>query len=142
MGEYNKFVPQILVAGSEAGAIKSLLEKSRYKVWPTDNGLGALAYLRKNTPSLMIMDAKLAELDGSSIAYRVKRLSRLRDVPVILLVDNLDPKQRAGAELSGADQLIFKPFTGRALRQAAKDWLEPELINKLESREPVYRPVH
>ena len=142
MGEYNKLVSQILVASSEAGAIKNLLKKSSYKISATNNGQGALAFLRQNTPSLMIMDAKLAEIDGSSISYRVKRLSRLRDIPVILLVDNYDPKQRASAELSGADQLLYKPFTGRALREAVRDWLEPELVNHIDNQESSYQQAY
>ena len=142
MGEYNRLKSQILVASSDAKAIDSLFKRSSYKVTTTDNGQGALAFLRQNTPSLMIMDAKLAEIDGSSISYRVKRLSRLRDIPVILLVDNYDPKQRASAELSGADQLVYKPFTGRALREAVRDWLDPELINHIDSQEPSYNQAY
>ncbi len=129
------FNSEILVASTDAAAINTLLTKASYNTRASKTGQGALRYLRSNTPALMILDAHLNDIDGTSISYRVKKLSRLRDVPVIILVDNLDSKMRAAAELSNADQIIFKPHTGRALREAVRDWLEPSLVNTIENNQ-------
>jgi len=128
---------EILVASPDALAIKTLLSKASYNVAAGRTGQAALSYLRSNTPELMILDAHLNDIDGTSISYRVKKLARLRDIPVILLVNNYDPKKRAAAELSGADQIIFKPYSGRILREAVGDWLEPRLVNTVEPKLPI-----
>lgn len=133
---------KILVASPDAAAINTLLTKSYYNTYATKTGQDALAYLRSNTPELMILDAHLADIDGTSISYRVKRLARLRDIPVIVLVNNFDFKMRSAADLSNADQIILKPYTGRFLREAVRDWLEPSLVNTIENSQPSINYSH
>ena len=131
------FNSEILVASPDALAINTLLTKASYNVAASRTGQAALRYLRSSTPGLMILDAHIPDIDGTSISYRVKKLARLRDIPVIVLVNHLDTKMRAAAELSNADQIIFKPYTGRVLREAVGDWLEPRLVNSIDQKASV-----
>jgi len=90
------------------------------------SGTDALAYLREKTPDLIILDAYLEEVTGTSIAYRVKKVKRLNKVPIMLLVDASDSKRRAEADISGVEQVVLKPFRVAPVRNIVKHLLQTE----------------
>lgn len=112
---------EVLVAcGKESLQLEVLLNDLNFNTNLAVSGLDVLAYVRENTPDLIILDAYLPELTGTSIAYRVKKVKRLSNVPIILLVDALDSKLRAEAELSGVEHVVLKPFRLAPMRNIVK----------------------
>ena len=109
----------ILVADDEP-AIRTMLEvilsADGHEIVAVGDGKAALEYLKSNTPDVMLLDVKMPFVDGYEICSRVKRITRLNKVPVVLLTGFDDDQTRDQAKLVGADDIIFKPLSGKNLR--------------------------
>ena len=128
---------QVLVACSEDMThLEHLLKDLNLGVNIETTGGNTLAFLRENTPDLIIMDARLPEITGTSIAYRVKKVKRLKHIPIILMVDALDSKLRVEAELSGVEQVALKPFRFAPMRGMVNNLLNLPKKRASEKKEP------
>ncbi len=109
--------PEVLVASpKETKALSAILKQLKLSMQLEFTGSAVLGHLRGNTPQLIILNAELPEITGTSIAYRIKKVKRLADVPVILLVDAKQAKLRAEAEMSGVDRIVHTPFSAVELK--------------------------
>ena len=116
--------PEILVADDLAGqrmVLEMLLSVDGYDVITVEDGKAALDYLKGNTPALAILDIKMPYLTGLDVCSRMKRIPRLRGVPVIILTALRDEDTVRQAWASKADQVIHKPLEGKDFRQTVKD---------------------
>jgi len=72
-------------------AIRSYLEQAHFEVITAYNGKDAIAQFERNRPDLVILDWMLPEIDGLSVAERIRRRS---DVPIIMLTARTDEVDR------------------------------------------------
>src|SRR5690625_7761339 len=96
----------ILVADDVAGQrliLEFLLSVDGYDVTTVEDGKAALEYLKGNTPDLAILDVKMPYLSGIDVCDRMKRIPRLREVPVIILTAMRDDATLQAARDSRAD---------------------------------------
>jgi CheY-like chemotaxis protein len=114
----------VLVADDEI-SIRSLLEviltADGHEVVTVSDGREALAYLKDHTPDLAILDIAMPFIDGLDVCSRMKRVNRLRHTPVMILTGNADDRVRSNAEYARADEVVFKPLSGKNLRQTVAD---------------------
>ncbi len=88
------------------------LEQEGYTVDSATDGLDAYKRIIENTPSLIVLDLMLPNMDGLEICRRVRAQS---DVPIIMLTARSDDIDKiVGLEL-GADDYLTKPFNPREL---------------------------
>jgi two-component system response regulator MprA len=71
------------------------------------NGAEALSLFAARTPSLVILDVMLPEMDGLEVA---KRLRQLSSVPILMLTARDAIADRVAGLRSGADDYLVKPF--------------------------------
>ena len=115
--------PTILVADDQAGqraVVDMLLSVDGYRVVTVDDGRQALEWLSKNTPDLAVLDVRMPHLDGIEICRRMKKVSRLHAVPVIMLTGMRDEATAAGAKAAGADAVVHKPLEGKDFRATVR----------------------
>ncbi len=121
-------MPATVLIADDSEPIRSLLEMilsaSGHTVVQVEDGRAALVYLKDNTPDLMILDVTMPFIDGIEICGRVKRISRLKATPVIILTAHTDEDSRRRALAAGADAFVNKPLAGKNLRQTINDMLE------------------
>jgi DNA-binding response OmpR family regulator len=121
-------VPATVLIADDSESIRSLLEMilsaEGHHVVQVEDGRAALAYLKDNTPDLMVLDVTMPFIDGIEICGRVKRISRLKASPVIILTAHTDDESRRRALAAGADAFVNKPLAGKNLRQTINDMLE------------------
>jgi len=117
----------ILVADDET-AVRTMLEvilsADGHNVVTVSDGKAALEYLKTSTPDAMLLDVRMPFLDGYEICSRVKRIARLARVPVMLLTAFDDASTHDQAKLAGADDVIFKPLSGKNLRGRVTQLIE------------------
>jgi len=104
---------EILVAEdsfTQAEQLRHMLEEHGYRLATARNGGEALAALEQRTPTLVISDIVMPEMDGYELCRRIKQDEKLRDIPVILLTSLSDPTDVMRGLESGADSFIFKPY--------------------------------
>lgn len=89
------------------------------------DGAEALRYLKENTPDLIILDVRMPKLSGIDVCGRIRRVKRLKDVPVIMLTSLEDAKTQKLAQLVEVNAFVNKPLVSGKLRR-----LVSELIDK------------
>jgi len=120
-------VATILVAEDLAGQrmiLDMLLTVDGYDVQLVEDGVQALNYLKEHTPDLAILDVKMPNLDGIEVCRRMKKVTRLKAVPVIILTAMRDEATLQAARLAGADEIIVKPLEGKDFRDQVRRLLE------------------
>lgn len=100
--------------------VDMLLSVDGFRVVTVDDGREALEWLSKNTPDLAILDVRMPHLDGIEICRRIKKVSRLHAVPVIILTGMRDDATTAASKAAGADAVVHKPLEGKEFRATVR----------------------
>ena len=96
-------------APSSRKMFKFTLTKAGYQVVEAEDGRDALKKLQSLSPDLLITDVHMPHMDGLSFVRELRKNSRHKDVPVILLTsDSTDPVKDEGKAL-GISAWIGKP---------------------------------
>lgn len=123
MAESSSNRATVLVADDSDGhrkVVELLLSAHNYDVVAVADGHEALTYLQANTPEVSILDVNMPFMTGIEVCKRVKRISRLRGLPMIIMTSLADAETEAAAEEAGADLLVHKPLAGKSLPQLIK----------------------
>ncbi|OLC21627.1 MAG: hypothetical protein AUH33_01365 [Chloroflexi bacterium 13_1_40CM_68_21] len=91
-----------------AQLVRAYLEREGFAVASAGDGIAALAAVRQHRPRLIVLDVMLPELDGLSVARRVREES---DVPILMLSARGSVADRVHAIAEGADDYVTKPFS-------------------------------
>jgi two-component system, OmpR family, alkaline phosphatase synthesis response regulator PhoP len=100
----------ILVVEDEeaiASFVAAYLRKDGFAVKATASGREALAFVRSDQPSLVILDLMLPDLDGMEVCRRIRETS---DMPVLMLTARDDDLDKIAGLDAGADDYLTKPF--------------------------------
>jgi len=96
--------------------VEMLLSVDGHDVARVNDGREALTWLKDHTPDLAILDVTMPHLSGIEVCERMKRVTRLKDVPVIILTGLRDERTRELARAAHADALVQKPLEGKDFR--------------------------
>lgn len=122
-----KAAASILVADDVEGQrliLEMLLSVDGYEVVTVPDGKAALDYLKEHTPDLAILDVKMPYISGIDVCARMKRIPRLKEIPVIILTALRDEATLRMAKASNADLFILKPLEGKDFRSSVRELLE------------------
>ena len=105
----------VLVVDDERNIVqlaKLYLRNDGFQVEAAANGREALEKLRQVSPSIILLDLMMPEMDGWEVTKQIRKVS---DVPIIILTARDDDVDKVvGLEL-GADDYVTKPFNPREL---------------------------
>jgi len=101
-----------------------------------ENGLSALARIRKHPPDLVLLDILMPEMDGYEVLNHMKDDNSLRHIPVIMIsaLDEMESVVRCIEK--GADDYLTKPFNPTLLKARISACLEKK---DLRDKEEDYR---
>ena len=91
------------------------LQREGFAVASASNGIDALAFARRTTPSLVVLDLMLPGLNGTEVCRRLRAEPETRSVPVIMLSARAEEIDRVVGFEVGADDYVTKPFSPREL---------------------------
>jgi twitching motility two-component system response regulator PilG len=83
-----------------------------------EDGFDALAKIADHQPDLVFVDIMMPRLDGYQACALIKKNTRFRDTPVIMLSSKDGLFDRARGRMVGSDQYLTKPFTKESLLKA------------------------
>ena len=92
------------------GLVCFLLEGAGFQVLQAEDGRQALEIARKEPPDLVLLDMSIPEVDGWTVASRLKTASETRSICVVALTGHTLPGDRKKALDSGCDGYISKPL--------------------------------
>jgi len=110
--------PRILVADDnpDVRAYMARALEPELSVVSVEDGLQAWEVLQRQRFDAVVSDVVMPELDGVSLAARIKDSADLADVPVILITARGGSESIAVGLDAGADDYIVKPFALEELR--------------------------
>jgi twitching motility two-component system response regulator PilG len=80
-----------------------------------ENGFDALAKISDHDPQLIFVDIMMPRLDGYQTCALIKKSSRHKATPVIMLSSKDSLFDRARGRMVGSDEYLTKPFTKDSL---------------------------
>ena len=114
---------KVLVIEDEKGtrnAIKILLELNNIEVSTTDDIALALKKLESDSYNAVLCGIQLAQQNEYAVLSAIKDNPKYFKIPLILLADNLEDADYRNAMDNGADDIVIKPFSSKALLHSIK----------------------
>ncbi|WLI89553.1 EAL domain-containing protein [Massilia sp. R2A-15] len=135
--------PAVLLVNDDPGALfalRAVLSDLDATIVTATSGEQALLRLLKQEFSLIIMDVKMAGLDGFETARLVRSRPRSRDTPIIFLTSHraTDIDRSKGFELGAADYL-FMPVAPEVLKAKVQVFLDNAQTGRLHRQSDVAR---
>jgi two-component system, OmpR family, phosphate regulon response regulator PhoB len=91
------------------------LERAGYSVLKAHDGITGAELAVHERPDLVILDLMLPGKDGYGVFKEIRRDSRSRDIPVIMLTARAQTEDRIQGLEAGADDYLSKPFSPKEL---------------------------
>lgn len=88
-----------------------------YEVVTVNSGLRALRYLKEEKPDLILMDIKMAQMDGIETLRKIRSMEDREDIPVIMLTGVEDKDVVVESAKLGIGDYILKPFYSDELQK-------------------------
>ena len=92
--------------------VREVLSAAGYEVLIEHCGTRAIQSIAVEQPDLVLLDILMKDLDGYTVARRVREFS---DVPLIMLTAKVTETDMLAGFEAGADDYITKPFSSKAL---------------------------
>lgn len=92
--------------------LRIILSSNQMEVRAVNDGQTGLDILEDYTPSIIILDLLMPELDGWKVCHRIKQINQ---IPILVLSAVDSPSMIAEALDAGADDYIIKPVTSTSL---------------------------
>lgn len=103
--------------------------KDRYEVITVNSGERALRYLKAEKPDLILLDIRMADMDGIKTLKEIRELENGADIPVIMLTSQGDKGSIVETQKLGICDYVLKPFDPQELRNR----IEKALRNKAKA---------
>jgi two-component system, sensor histidine kinase and response regulator len=112
--------------------IETILEDEGYEIVLVSSGKAALAQVEESPPDLILLDIMMPEMDGYEVTRRVRQISKLPYIPILLLTADHASDVVLGLE-SGADDFVRKPMDVDELMARVRSLLR--LKHSIDERE-------
>jgi len=90
--------------------IKVNLELNGYEVITAPDGIKGYALAQQESPSLVVLDVMMPEVDGYTVAKRIRENPATKDVPILMLTAMGMLQDKAKGFAIGVDDYLVKPF--------------------------------
>lgn len=91
------------------------LEKERFRVSVSGNGILGLKRLMSETPALVVLDLMLPDMDGLEICRQARANPKTSAIAILMLTAKGDETDRIVGLEVGADDYLTKPFSPKEL---------------------------
>jgi len=122
----------VLIVEDEPNIVMSLeflMENAGYRVRVVHDGRSALEEIKKEPPSIVLLDIMLPDRDGFSVCESIRANSDWQDVRILMLTAKGRDMDREKGLALGADEYITKPFSTRDLVEKVKNMTDGFAVN-------------
>ena len=96
-------------------ALKIRLCAEGYDMSSAPDGISALKAVQEKRPDVILLDIRMAGMDGFEVNRRLKAVAELSDIPVIFLSAHTQEATRQGALAAGVKYFLPKPYDAAQL---------------------------
>lgn len=90
--------------------IKINLELQGYEVTQAFNGVEGFAKAKQEEPALIILDVMMPEVDGFTVAQRIRQCPKISETPILMLTALSQLNDKVNGFNIGVDDYLTKPF--------------------------------
>jgi len=90
--------------------IKVNLELLGYNVVQANDGITGFAKCKQELPSLVILDVMMPEVDGFTVAQRIRKNESTKEIPILMLTALSQVSDKVNGFNIGVDDYLVKPF--------------------------------
>jgi DNA-binding response OmpR family regulator len=90
--------------------LRLVLERAGHEVVLADDGLRGIAVVRRQRPTLVVLDIMMPFMDGATVLEELRRDEKTRGIPILVLTAATVSALRSRLLESGAARVITKPF--------------------------------
>lgn len=117
--------------------IKINLELMGHDVITAFDGIEGFALAKQEVPDLVLLDVMMPNVDGFTVAQRIRQSDNIKDTPILMLTALGMIKDKAQGFNSGVDDYLVKPFELEELKLRVKALLRrsastPESLKRPE----------
>jgi DNA-binding response OmpR family regulator len=109
--------------------IESALKKEEYQVLCAEDQASALGIAETSQPDLIFLDHSPPILDGLRLCAELKQNDKLKNIPVIMLLDKPQMEKEKELRQAGADAFMVKPFNPKDILGKVREFLDSENID-------------
>ena len=124
----NKKILVVEDSTTQRKIICKMLAQTGYNILEAKDGYDALAVAAQEKPDLVLLDIIMPGIDGYKVMSKMREISGLEKVPIIMLTsrDKLIDKMRG--KVSGTDEYLTKPFKGDELLEKIDKYLGDDVL--------------
>ncbi|MEG3895404.1 MULTISPECIES: response regulator [unclassified Microcoleus] len=115
--------------------LSNLLKENGYKVRAFPSGKLALAVIQQSSPSLILLDIQMPQMDGYEVCQHLKANELTCDIPVIFISALDETMDKLKAFTVGGVDYITKPFQAEEVLARISTHLELSRLQKLLKQE-------
>ena len=90
--------------------VQRILEAEGYRVLLAENGPEGVAMACEQWPDLILVDISMPDMDGYSVAARLRHEDGVKEVPIVALTANVMKGDRERSLAAGCSGYIQKPL--------------------------------
>ena len=90
--------------------IKVNLELAGHEVIQAFDGTTGFALCKQELPALVILDVMMPEVDGFTVAQRIRKNEKTKDIPILMLTALSQLNDKVNGFNIGVDDYLVKPF--------------------------------
>ncbi len=96
--------------------IKVNLELEGHKVIQAYDGIKGFALCKQELPALVVLDVMMPEVDGFTVAQRIRKNENTKDIPILMLTALSQLNDKVNGFNIGVDDYLVKPFEMEELK--------------------------
>ena len=105
-------------------ALTSVLEEHHMKILSADNGRDAINILQKEPEiDIVLMDIMMPEMDGMETIREIRKISQLKDLPIVAVTAKAMKGDREKCIEAGAWDYLSKPVNTEQMLAVLRAWL-------------------
>ena len=100
--------------------VEKILQRYNFKVKKANGGQEALDMIAAEKPSLVLLDLMMPNVDGYTVAQRIRQNDTTKDIPILMLTALSDIEDKGRGFAIGIDDYLVKPFDMEELKMRVK----------------------
>lgn len=104
--------------------LRLMLVRAGFNVSEAENGLDAIAKVKKNRPDIILLDVMMPGMDGFMVCESIRSFEDMANLPIIMLSAKTDLDSINRGLRLGATKYLTKPISPEDLTEHVRDALE------------------
>ncbi|PLS67864.1 MAG: hypothetical protein CV045_11150 [Cyanobacteria bacterium M5B4] len=116
----------VILSVDDSPIVQTMIRRSlceSYEVVSAGSAMEALGILNRRDVDLILLDVTMPEIDGFEFCRTIRKISRFKDTPVIMLTAKDGLIDRAKGHLAGTNRYLTKPINSEELLEAIREYV-------------------